>query len=236
MGSFEGELLRVDGVMVILSMLSAACPRRQGLGRRNREMSKMSSIQGRRDPQRHLRTIERHLRHSRTGTRLWASALSRPAMNRQSSPATCKEAPPDACVAFGRKSHHSRVAASALRFTAFAARILLAPASADIYNSRKCTTDTNSPRTAQNRCDFRARGGVHSPATQLAEELPQRCDAAARAPHTSPATTAAAKPHTKHGRRRTNTKTSPPVFNRLTPRNAQALFHQKQGTTSTIRR
>ena len=54
-------------------------------------------------------------------------------MNRhQRAPATRKEARADACVAFGRKSHHSRVAASALRFTAFAARILLAPASADI--------------------------------------------------------------------------------------------------------
>ena len=103
-------------MMVILSMLSAVCPGRQGLGR-DREMSVMSSIQGRREPQRRLRTIARPLRDSRTGTRLWASALSKPATNRQSTPATRKEAPANACAALA-KSHHSRVAVSALSFTA----------------------------------------------------------------------------------------------------------------------
>ena len=39
----------------------------------------------------------------------------------------------------------------------------------------------------------------------------------------------ASEPHTNHGRRRTNNQTSPTAFNRLTPRNARALFHQKQG-------
>ena len=40
----------------------------------------------------------------------------------------------------------------------------------------------------------------------------------------------------KHGRRRTNTPTSPTAFNRLTRQTAQALFRTKQGTTSKLRR
>ncbi len=95
-------------------------------------MSEMSSIQGRRDPQRRLRTIE-DASDTRGRERDGSSQGALLTMNRhQRAPATRKEARADACVAFGRKSHHSRVAASALRFTAFAARILLAPASADI--------------------------------------------------------------------------------------------------------
>ena len=78
-------------------------------------MSEMSSIQGRRDPQRRLRAVARRLRHSWTGTRLWASALIKPAMNRQSTPANRNEAPADECVAFGRKTSASGLAASPAR-------------------------------------------------------------------------------------------------------------------------
>ena len=62
-------------------------------------MSEMSSIQGRRDPQRRLRAVARRLRHSWTSGRGYGPRPScKPAMNRQSTPATRREALADACA------------------------------------------------------------------------------------------------------------------------------------------
>ena len=84
-------------------------------------------------------------------------------MNRhQRAPATRREAPNDACVAFGRKTSAAWPTLLQPATAESTACILPAPASANVDHSRKITSDTSHPALRKNRCNLRARAGAHS--------------------------------------------------------------------------
>ncbi len=164
----EGKLLSASiAYDVILSMLSAECPGRQGL-RGAREMYEMYLIQGRRDPQRRLRSIARRLRHSRTGTRLRASARVSPQQSARGLLVPVKKLPPtrawrlDEKPTTTRESWHS---ASPLP----TACILRRAASAERESSPRGRADTSDTAPRKTAAIF-ARAAAHTAKRQLLAE------------------------------------------------------------------